>query len=58
MTVAAALGADVATVPGKILKQMLKHPLTDSGIAQFTKDWQSRPEFATWLKGLVERSKA
>lgn len=58
VTVAAALGADVATVPGKILKQMLKHPLTDSGIAQFTKDWQSRPEFATWLKGLVERSKA
>ncbi|MDX8152742.1 transaldolase family protein [Patulibacter brassicae] len=58
VTTAAALGADVATVPGKILRQMLQHPLTASGIDQFTKDWQSRPEFAEWLKGLVAKSGA
>ncbi|MGE4426257.1 MAG: transaldolase family protein [Solirubrobacteraceae bacterium] len=58
VTTSATLGADVATVPGKILKQMLRHPLTESGIAQFTADWQTRPEFAVWLKGLVERSGA
>lgn len=49
----AKLGADVATVPGKVLRQMLNHPLTTAGIEQFTKDWQSRPEFGEWLSGLV-----
>jgi transaldolase len=51
---AAKLGCDVATVPGKVLKQMLHHPLTESGIAQFEADWRKRPEFAEWLAGLVE----
>lgn len=36
----ATLGADVATIPTKVLMQMLKHPLTDSGIAAFNKDWE------------------
>jgi transaldolase len=36
----AALGADVATIPTKVLMQMLKHPLTDLGIAAFNKDWE------------------
>jgi len=36
----ATLGADVATVPYKVLLQMLKHPLTDTGIAAFNKDWE------------------
>jgi len=35
---AAMLGADVATMPPKILLQLLKHPLTDLGLAQFLKD--------------------
>lgn len=35
---AARLGADVVTLPPAILKQMVKHPLTDSGIAAFLKD--------------------
>jgi transaldolase len=52
---AAKLGCEVATVPAKVLRQMLDHPLTTSGIEKFTADWQSRPEFAEWLHGLVER---
>jgi transaldolase len=51
---AAKLGCEVATVPAKVLRQMLDHPLTTSGIEKFTTDWQSRPEFAEWLRGLVE----
>ncbi len=38
---AAKIGADVVTVPPKILWQMVKHPLTESGLAAFVKDWQS-----------------
>lgn len=52
---AAKLGCEVATVPTKVLKQMLDHPLTASGIEKFTADWQSRPEFAEWLRGLTEQ---
>ena len=37
----ARLGAHIATVPFSILEQMLKHPLTDSGIERFLKDWES-----------------
>ena len=51
---AAKLGCEVATVPAKVLRQMLAHPLTTSGIEKFTEDWQSRPEFAEWLRGLTE----
>ena len=35
----AMIGADVATVPLKVIKQLTKHPLTDSGIAQFLADY-------------------
>jgi transaldolase len=52
---AARLGCDVATVPGKLLKQMLVHPLTEAGIEKFAADWQTRPELAEWLHGLVSR---
>jgi transaldolase len=38
---AAQLGADVVTVPAKVLEQMLKHPLTDKGIDGFLQDWKS-----------------
>jgi transaldolase len=36
---AARMGADVATIPNKVLVQMLKHPLTDIGLEKFAKDW-------------------
>jgi transaldolase len=51
---AAKLGCEVATVPAKVLRQMLDHPLTTAGIEKFTADWRSRPEFADWLKALTE----
>ena len=53
---AARLGCEVATLPAKVLRQMLDHPLTTAGIAKFEDDWRGRPEFAEWLRGLVERS--
>lgn len=36
---AAKSGADIATVPYNVIKQMIKHPLTDAGIERFLKDW-------------------
>lgn len=33
-------GADVCTIPPKIIHQLVKHPLTDSGVEAFTKDWE------------------
>ena len=41
---AAKVGAHIATVPYSVIKQMLKHPLTDRGIEQFLKDWESVPK--------------
>lgn len=37
---AARLGADIATVPYSVLLQMIKHPLTDIGLAKFLADWE------------------
>ncbi len=37
---AAQAGADVATVPYKVLLQMVQHPLTDLGVARFLEDWR------------------
>jgi len=37
---AAKLGADVATMPFKVMKQLFKHPLTDIGLSQFLNDWK------------------
>ena len=37
---AARAGADIVTVPYKVLMQMIKHPLTDTGIARFLEDWR------------------
>lgn len=34
-------GAHIATIPYKIFTQMLAHPLTDSGVEKFLKDWES-----------------
>lgn len=36
---AAKIGADVATIPYKVLMQMFRHTLTDVGLAKFTADW-------------------
>ena len=38
---AAKAGADIATVPFHVIEQMLKHPLTDAGIARFLADWET-----------------
>ena len=38
----ALLGADIATIPYKVIIQMTKHPLTDRGIEQFLADWEKR----------------
>lgn len=39
VTEVALAGADIATVPLKVIKQMLEHPLTDIGIQKFLADW-------------------
>ena len=41
---AALLGAHVATMPYKVLEQLLKHPLTDIGLERFLKDWEKVPK--------------
>lgn len=40
-TQAAMIGADIATVPYKVLMQMIQHPMTDVGIKRFLADWKS-----------------
>jgi transaldolase len=37
---AAKMGADIATIPFKVIEQLVRHPLTDIGLANFLKDWQ------------------
>lgn len=37
---AARIGSDVITAPFAVIKQLLKHPLTDSGLKQFLADWE------------------
>ena len=39
VTDCALAGADIATVPYKVIEQMLHHPLTDSGIEKFKEDY-------------------
>ncbi|HOB51741.1 MAG TPA: fructose-6-phosphate aldolase [Acidobacteriota bacterium] len=40
---AALMGADVATMPWKVLQQLIQHPLTDIGIQRFLDDWKKLP---------------
>ena len=42
VTEAALIGADIATIPFKVLQQMVNHPQTDLGIAKFEADWANR----------------
>ncbi|MFA6280591.1 MAG: fructose-6-phosphate aldolase [Bdellovibrionales bacterium] len=37
---AARMGADVATIPPSVIRQLFNHPLTDKGLAQFVEDWK------------------
>jgi len=41
---AAKLGSDVATMPFDVLEKLIKHPLTDIGLARFLKDWEKVPK--------------
>jgi transaldolase len=39
---AALMGADIATIPFKVISQLIKHPLTDIGLEKFLADWKKR----------------
>jgi transaldolase len=43
VTQAALLGADVCTIPYKVIEQLAKHPLTDAGLAKFVEDAKKIP---------------
>lgn len=43
VTLAARVGAHIATVPYSVLQQIVKHPLTDKGIERFLEDWARVP---------------
>jgi transaldolase len=44
VTEAALIGADVCTIPFKIIQQLVKHPLTDAGLAKFLEDAKKIPK--------------
>jgi len=39
---AALMGADIATIPFKVIQQLIKHPLTDIGLEKFLADWKKQ----------------
>ncbi|MCM8797637.1 MAG: fructose-6-phosphate aldolase [Candidatus Omnitrophica bacterium] len=41
---AARIGADIATVPFAVIEQLIKHPLTDLGVARFLEDYKKIPK--------------
>ena len=41
---AALMGADIATIPYKVLLQLAAHPLTDAGLKKFLEDWAKIPQ--------------
>jgi transaldolase len=41
---AALMGADIATIPFKVMTQLAKHPLTDVGVEKFLADWKKIPK--------------
>ncbi len=45
---AAKLGADIATIPFKVIEQLAQHPLTDIGMDKFLKDWQKVEKIDAW----------
>lgn len=52
---AAKAGADIGTMPPKVLEQMIQHPLTDKGLAGFLKDWETVPDAKTVFEELEGR---
>ncbi len=48
---AALIGADIATIPFKVIKQLIKHPLTDVGLERFLDDWAKVPDKDMIFKG-------
>lgn len=52
---AALAGADIGTMPAKVLEQMIQHPLTDKGLASFLKDWETVPDAKTVFEELEGR---
>ena len=58
MTQAALAGAHIATLPFKVLQQMVHHPLTDKGIVQFRSDWdKARKALAASSNGTGAKAK-
>jgi transaldolase len=55
VTESALAGAHIATLPFKVLQQMVHHPLTDKGIVTFRKDWEKAREA---LAAKADRPKA
>jgi transaldolase len=51
VTQAALAGAQIATLPFKVLQQMVHHPLTDKGIVQFRSDWEKARQALAAKKG-------
>lgn len=41
------MGADIATIPFSVIKQLARHPLTDAGLEKFLKDWEKVPQKKT-----------
>jgi transaldolase len=39
---AALMGADIATIPYRVIQQLAKHPLTDIGLEKFLADWKKQ----------------
>ena len=58
MTQAALAGSHVATVPFKVLQQMVHHPLTDKGIVQFKADWEKAREALEASNGTGKKAAA
>ena len=59
MTQAALAGAHIATLPFKVLQQMVHHPLTDKGIVQFRSDWdKARKALEASSNGTGAKAKA
>ncbi len=48
---AARMGAHIATIPYSVIIQLLKHPLTDIGLAKFLKDWEKVPKNKQFGRG-------
>ena len=53
VTEAALAGSHIATVPIKVLRQMVHHPLTDTGIQKFRKDWEAAQSAAETDEGVA-----